>query len=162
MGKVQWPLIPRMLVNTERCRYIGQHRIKGTHCLVVTDVYTLYDVTTESHTAPGKVNGGKRKEKINSTLPMDGYEKRDRYLCIFLIAILRYQGNLISSYHFVLHVFLTSTGYVRIITSSWNLLPIKRCLDIAPMMKPEEDDASFGNEPKKSSVDATFIATMST
>nr|XP_034175117.1 uncharacterized protein LOC117601888 isoform X2 [Osmia lignaria] len=95
--------------------YIGQHRIKGTHCLVVTDVYTLYDVTTESHTAPGKVNGGKRKEKINSTLPMDGYEKRDRYLCIFLIAILRYQGNLILSYH----IFVLSVCPTRVLDIDW-------------------------------------------
>ncbi|XP_046143710.1 uncharacterized protein LOC114872407 isoform X3 [Osmia bicornis bicornis] len=73
-----------------------------------------------------------------------------RYLCRFLIAILRYQGNLISSYH----IFVLSVCPTRVLDIDW--------LHIAPMMKPEEDDASFGNEPKKSSVDATFIATMST
>ncbi|XP_029035392.2 uncharacterized protein LOC114872407 isoform X1 [Osmia bicornis bicornis] len=93
-------------------------------------------------------NKGCNKEKISMCNFSLGQTRR--YLCRFLIAILRYQGNLISSYH----IFVLSVCPTRVLDIDW--------LHIAPMMKPEEDDASFGNEPKKSSVDATFIATMST
>ncbi|XP_046143704.1 uncharacterized protein LOC114872407 isoform X2 [Osmia bicornis bicornis] len=91
-----------------------------------------------------------RETRQVDTIDAPSIHAHTKYLCRFLIAILRYQGNLISSYH----IFVLSVCPTRVLDIDW--------LHIAPMMKPEEDDASFGNEPKKSSVDATFIATMST